>query len=767
MPRPARPRLAAVLALVLAGGAAMAADPPGVTRPPELSARLEAAYAAKGPGYVPRTELHAPDGQARYVNRLIFEASPYLLQHAHNPVDWHAWGDEALTRAEAEGKPIFLSVGYATCHWCHVMEEESFDDEEVAAVLNAHFIAIKLDREQRPDLDQIYITATQLQNGHAGWPNSVFLKPDGAPFHTGTYFPKPHFLRLLATVAEAWQNPEARTEIERVSGQLSDAINRQAAARLAPSPPPGPQAFSTAVDQLSQMHNSLEGGFSQAQQFPQETFLLFLLDHWRRTGDAAAKAIATGTLDAIAAGGLHDHAGGGFHRYTVDPNWRTPHFEKMLYNQGLLVRAFVEGWEATREPAYARAVARAIDYVARDITDEDGAFYSAEDADSLSAAGEREEGAFYVWTPETFEAALGEAEAARVGPMLGMDTAPTLDGQTVLHLPVGEPADFAALDPALETLRLAREARPRPIRDEKIIAGWNGLMIRAMAEAAHAFARPDWAERAARAGDTLWDRLWDGTRLHRLWAEGRAMEAGQLEDYAFLGLAYLALHEATGEPRWAERAADLTRALAEVFGDGTGRLKMAAADGPIGPVYDSSDGATPTGESAALELLARIGPIAADADLTIRAEELRAALSGQLTGMPLLRAEALVASRILDEGRSTLRRHLAGGVLGVHLLRADAGSGGWRLHLAVAPGWHLNAHAPGPDWLIGASVDGAVADWPEGTKRRLGFAEEEVRVYEGQLDIPLSPQGTLFRLKLQACSDAVCLDPVDATFRLP
>jgi len=742
----------------------MALEPPAVTRDPALTARLEAALADKGSDYVPRTELKGTDGAPKYVNRLILEASPYLLQHAHNPVDWRAWSPETLAEAEAAGKPIFLSVGYATCHWCHVMEEESFDDEEVAALINEHFIPIKIDREQRPDLDQIYITATQLQQGHAGWPNSVFLKPSGQPFHTGTYFPKPQFMQVLEAVARAWNDPEKRTEIDRVAERLSAAIQRQQAARMAETAPPGPEVFEGAVAQLAEIHNSRDGGFSDSQQFPQEGFLLFLLDHWRRTGEDHALEIATRTLDAIAAGGIHDHVGGGFHRYTVDRNWRTPHFEKMLYNQGLLGRAMVEGWEATHAPAYARAAKRAFDYVLREMTEPGGAFYSAEDADSLTEDGAREEGAFYVWTPERFAAALGPEAAERWGPVLGMDQAPTLEGQHVLHLTPGAAVYFDALDPVLETLRAARADRPRPLRDEKVIAGWNGLMIRALAEGGRAFDAPAYTQAAAQAGEVLWTRLWDGTELARIWADGAAREAGQLDDYAWLGLGYLALYEATGATLWRDRAGALARAAVALFGDEAGRLKMAAADGPIGPVYDSADGATPAGESSALELLVRIGAASGDKALTIRAEELRAAISAQLTRAPLLRPEAAMASRILDSGPSGMRRLLAQGTVRAHLSPAAPD---WEMRLEIAPGWHLNAADPGPDWLVGAQLEGGGADWPAGETQSFGFAEEGVRVYDGSLAVPVTAEAGAITLHLQACTDSFCLNPVSATFRLP
>ncbi|MFK7944500.1 MAG: DUF255 domain-containing protein [Paracoccaceae bacterium] len=769
-------------ALVLAtiGGSAKAADmPPNVDRDPVVHARLEAAYAAKGAGYVPRTHLKDA-GKARFVNRLIEEASPYLIQHAHNPVDWWPWSEEALAEAVARDMPIFLSVGYATCHWCHVMEEESFDNEAIAALLNAGFIAIKIDREEMPELDHLYITATQIQQGQAGWPNSVFLLPDGQPFHTGTYFPPDQFAEILQLVSAAWWDPAQRSEMQGLAGQLSDAVRQVTQMSSNQSVPLIDRVHERAAAQLLDMHNALEGGFSHGQQFPQEGYLLFLMEHWRRTGDEASLSVATETLYAIAAGGIHDQVGGGFHRYTVDPNWRTPHFEKMLYNQGLLARAFIEGWEITGEEIFRRAAERTFAYIARDMTDPDGAFYAAEDADSLNASGEREEGAFYIFTPEQMQAVAGVAAVMA----LGLEETPTLDAGGVIHFELGEAPDFEQVDPILETARIAREARHRPFRDEKIIAGWNGLMIRALAEGGAAFKEPRYISQAARAGETLWDRLWDGQRLHRLWAAGQSREEGALADYAWLALGYLSLADATGEAKWHVRANLLAETLWLRFGDGLGRLKMAAADGPLGPIYENSDGAVPSGESSTLELLARLsrrsivgnaveatdtgraGIASSSQDLVnsalrhrARAEELSSALSAPMSEDPLLRTDALIASRIMDAGESGRRQLAAKGVVRVHLA-------GERLYIDIAEGWHLNAHKPGADWLIGVSLAGASATWPAGEKVSLGFAQAPIRVYDGHLEIPVSLEKDIVTLNLQACSDSICLEPETITFRL-
>ncbi|MEM9060620.1 MAG: DUF255 domain-containing protein [Pseudomonadota bacterium] len=729
--------------------------PPGTERDANVHARLEAAYLAMPPGYEPRTHLFDGD-RARYVNRLIEEPSPYLLQHAHNPVDWRPWTDDALAEAAERGMPIFLSVGYATCHWCHVMEEESFDNEAVAEILNRHFIPVKIDREQHPELDHLYITATQLQNGHAGWPNSVFLMPDGRPFHTAGYMPRAHFTQILAAIGQSWGDPARRPEIEQLADSLSDAVRRLTQMRSDMSAALTEDTYALAVAQLEQMNNALEGGFSQSQQFPQEGYLLFLMDHWRRTGDDSALTMALETLDAIAAGGIHDHAGGGFHRYTVDPNWRTPHFEKMLYNQAQLARAFLQAWEITGAPHYRRAVERTFDYVIRDMTDSDGTFYAAEDADSAADSGQIEEGAFYVWTPE----ALARHGLSKSVAPLDLDAAPTLENGAVIHLDPLADTDFATLDPVLEALRLAREARPRPLRDDKIIAGWNGLMIRAFAEASEAFEDPHHAEIAARAGETLWLRFWDGQSLARFWANGSAYERGALQDHVWVALGFLALADATGQTVWRDRAQTLTATMLRNFADGAGRLKMAAADGPLGPIYNSSDNAVPSGESSALELLALSARQSTDLETEARALNLLNALSAPLVEQPLLRPDALVAARIIATGGSERRRSLARGTVRAHLLPD-------RLDLTIAEGWHVNAARPGPDWLIGAALEGATVDWPEGKPFDAGFADEKIRVYEGELSVPLGDTAGEIVLTLQVCSHELCLEPEEATFRLP
>ena len=727
----------------------MPATPPGATRDATLNASLDAAYAALGPAYRPRTEHFAPDGRALFVNRLIHEPSPYLRQHAHNPVDWRPWGDEAFAEAAARDIPVFLSVGYATCHWCHVMEEESFDDVEVAAILNADFIPVKLDREQRPDLDQIYIMATQIQQSHAGWPNSVWLTPKALPFHTGTYFPKPHFMQVLSAVSQAWASGR-RPEILQAADALSAHIARFGQAAEAAGEI-GPEIAAHAAASLTASANRKEGGFSSGTQFPQEGFILFLLDHWRRTGDQPALTIALEALDGIAAGGVHDHVGGGFHRYSVDVNWRTPHFEKMLYNQAQLTRAYVQAWEATGRETYRRAATRCLDYVAREMTAPSGAFYTAEDADNLDANGKREEGEFYVWPPALAQKALGD-DAAYAIAELGLTEHPTLEAGPVAHLRPGEPVDFARLDPILDRLRGARAARNRPIRDEKVIAGWNGLMIRAFAEAAIAFDRPDYTDIAARAYTGAREAL-KTEGWARIAAEDERRETAGLEDHAWLGLAALALHDATGDAGWLAEA-ETQAAAFDAFAHGDA-LKMTREDGPIGPVTDTDDGALPSGQSSALELLARLDRRKPDPDRRARAQRLLGALSGPISKQPTLRPLGLVAAAVLAGGESEARR-----AAGPVRVRASFVAG--TVHIVIEPeaGWKVAADTLA---LEGDKLGPATRPEPITVAAAAGMPTQ---IFDRKIAMTARAERPCrVQLTLQLCNDRECRLPESLSFR--
>ncbi|HZP42527.1 MAG TPA: thioredoxin domain-containing protein, partial [Candidatus Binatia bacterium] len=463
--------------------------PPGAAaRPADVVARLAAALAAKGPDYRPHTRHLRPDGTPRWTNRLILAASPYLLQHAHNPVDWYPWGDEVFDRARREGKPVLLSIGYSTCHWCHVMEEESFEDEEVARALNEHYVAIKVDREERPDLDEAYMTAVQLMTRSGGWPMTVWLTPERRPFYGGTYFPARDgdrgiptgFLTLLTRLHEIFVADPLRVAAQ------ADRVVAAVESLGTPAPgdaPPDASALRAAVATWSASFDPEHGGFGPAPRFPTPAALDVLLRWHRRTGDPRALAMVTATLEHMAAGGIHDQVGGGFHRYATDVAWTVPHFEKTLPDNAALAATYVTAWQATGRPEFAAVARDVLDWLAREMSDPRGGFWSATDADSGTG-----EGAFFTWTPAEVEAVLPPDAAAAVEAFFDVRAPGSSGGRSILHAPrplaavaaergTTPEALAATLAAARAVLRAARDRRPRPATDTKIVAAWNGLAI--------------------------------------------------------------------------------------------------------------------------------------------------------------------------------------------------------------------------------------------------------------------------------------------------
>ena len=554
------------------------------------------------------------DERARKPNRLIGQKSPYLLQHAYNPVDWRPWGEEAFATARREGKPIFLSIGYSTCHWCHVMERESFEDDSVAALLNQWFVPIKVDREERPDVDRVYMTAMQAMGMGGGWPLNVFLTPDLKPFFGGTYFPprsafgRPGMTEVLPRIHEAWTTQ--RADIERSGDQVVDALS----SLNRPDHPPASSdtLIERAFRELSSSYDAHHGGFGTQPKFPSTVNLDFLLRVAARhpARREAALQMVMGQLDAMRAGGIHDHVGGGFHRYSTDSVWLVPHFEKMLYDQALIATAYLEAFQVSGRAAYAATARDVFEYVARDLTAPEGGFDSAEDADS-----EGEEGKFYVWTEAELERVLGPDDAQLVAERYGVTAAGNFEhGASILHEArsleeVARDHGMARdrLERRLETARVkllaARARRVRPHRDDKVITAWNGLMIAALARGARVLDQPEYAHRAARAAEFVWARLRDGTsgELRRRWRDGEAAEAGQLDDYAYYAHGLLELYAATFDPMWLERAVTVTEAQVERFWDEEQGAFFESAPDPSIQVRlkDGYDGAEVAGNSIA------------------------------------------------------------------------------------------------------------------------------------------------------------------------
>ena len=551
-------------------------------------------------------------------NRLINETSPYLLQHAHNPVDWHPWGPEALERSRAEDKPILLSIGYSACHWCHVMERESFENEDIAALMNERFVNIKVDREERPDLDAVYMQAVQMLTGSGGWPMTVFLTPDCKPFYGGTYFPPadrggmPGFPRLLLAVSDAYHNN--RGEVDRVTGQLTGQMG------LTGLLPRGVDPLTTetlhqAYSHLATNFDYQNGGVGPAPKFPQPMTMEFLLRYHHQGFNPRALEMVNLTLEKMAHGGIYDQAGGGFHRYSTDPYWLVPHFEKMLYDNAQLARLYLHAWQVTGSPLYRRVAEETLDYILREMTGPDGGFFSAQDADS-----EGEEGKFFVWTPEEIRSILGGTDGAVFCAFFGVTPQGNFEGKNILNV-VKEESAFARdnhMEPDALTdiiqrgkteLLQAREERVHPLLDDKVLASWNGLTLRAFAEAAASLGRPDYLDAAVKNAGFLLDALRPQGRLLRTYRNGEAKLLGYLEDYSFVADGLLSLYEATFDRRWLNEAAALADSMIELFWDET-----------IGGFYDTGsdherlvvrprdvfDHAQPCGGSVATEALLRL-----------------------------------------------------------------------------------------------------------------------------------------------------------------
>ncbi|MET7933779.1 thioredoxin domain-containing protein [Streptomyces sp. NPDC005322] len=544
-------------------------------------------------------------------NRLAHETSPYLLQHAENPVDWWPWSDEAFEEARRRGVPVLLSVGYSSCHWCHVMAHESFEDEATADHLNAHFVPVKVDREERPDVDAVYMEAVQAATGQGGWPMTVFLTPEAEPFYFGTYFPPkprhgmPSFRQVLEGVSAAWT--DRREEVRDVAGRIvHDLAQRTGIALGAGAPqPPGAEELHLALMGLTGEFDAVRGGFGGAPKFPPSMVLEFLLRHHARTGAEGALQMVQATCEAMARGGIYDQLGGGFARYSVDAEWVVPHFEKMLYDNALLCRVYAHLWRSTGSDLARRVALETADFLVRDMRTAEGGFASALDADSDDGTGRHVEGAYYVWTPEQLREVLGEADAEFAAGYFGVTEGGTFEqGASVLQLPDGErPVDGTRLASVRERLLAARERRPRPGRDDKVVAAWNGLAIAALAETGAYFDRPDLVEAATEAADLLVRLHMDEHgRLNRTSLGGvRGGHAGVLEDYADVAEGLLALSAVTGEGVWVEFAGLLLDTVLRHFVAEDGTLFDTADDAEalIRRPQDPTDNAAPSGWTAA------------------------------------------------------------------------------------------------------------------------------------------------------------------------
>jgi uncharacterized protein YyaL (SSP411 family) len=582
----------------------------------------------------------------KHINRLADEASPYLLQHAHNPVDWYPWGNEAFEKAKNEDKPIFLSIGYSTCHWCHVMERESFESEHIAAIMNEYFVSVKVDREQRPDIDEIYMKTVMMMTGSGGWPLSVFLTPEGKPFYDGTYFPpydihgRPGFERVLLSVAEAWKNN--RQELVDSAFKISELL--QSPAGPTEKSDLSPDILDKAFESLQSYFDTVNGGFGTAPKFPQPTNLSMLLCYWKRTNDDQALNMVEKTLDEMANGGIYDQIGGGFHRYAIDEEWLVPHFEKMLYDQAQLSKVYLQAYQITKKERYAKVAREIFDYVLRDMSDAAGGFYSAEDADS-----EGKEGAFYLWDTIQIASVLNEEHAQLLKSYYGVRKKGNFEqGKTILNVTKSIKQlekefrkDRTSIEKILAEsqtkLFKERTKRIRPHRDEKIITGWNGLMISSLAYGGAVLGEEKYIEAAEHSAKFILKTLRKNGRLMRYYKDGQVVEKAFLDDYALMVTGLLDIYEAMFDVKWLDEAISLSNQMIELFADmEKGGFYLSGKDGEklIARTKPNSDGAIPSGNSVAALALLKLGRLTMDQHFTEFGGQVLDAFSQQLQQSP-------------------------------------------------------------------------------------------------------------------------------------
>ncbi len=770
----------------------------------KLEAELRKIERSKQGSYDKRTEHLDEAGRGLFINRLVREDSPYLLQHAHNPVNWYPWSEEAFEHARAQNKPVFLSIGYSTCHWCHVMEVESFDNVDVAAVLNEDFICIKMDREQYPDIDEVYMTGVQLVSGHGGWPMSSFLLADGRPFFGATYFPAASFIALLTQIAEAWKTKYA--ELESSAGQIAGAIDRILGERKQATSLTD-HIIEDTVEALSQREDRSFGGLSGEPKFPQEPLLLLLLDRVRRQRDESAMGFIDRALEGMARGGIYDQIAGGFHRYSVDEQWLVPHFEKMLYNQSQLALVYLEAFELSGKPFFRRICKQTLDYVARDMQLPEGGFYSATDADS-----EGEEGVFFTWSLEELREVLDATEMQLVSQLYAPTVLGNFEGSNILKLskPLAESAadsggeDFIArLDQVLLKLYTAREQRIHPLRDDKLIVAWTAAMITAFVRAATTLENEEYLAIARKAAAFVWKKNVDKAgRLQRIYLEGTVSIAGQLEDYGNFAEALIALFDATGETDYLREASKLMMMAIDEFWDEENAGFFLSPRLQTGPQLtrsrNASDGAILSPAATALHCLLQLarrhaqckpGAVESEQRLLERVDQGIVSLLGHVNDAPLSHPSMLRLLSAIKEGSRERTQWIEGGKAKISCRRMQplsAESVVLEIEIALLEGWHVTA--PDQDaesfYPIAVALGEGERHWtvadigmPKANGQLLVQGMGAVSILKGAIAIKVKLQRTAvpadllcssaeLQVRLQLCSDSICSLPQTLVFRV-
>jgi uncharacterized protein len=727
---------------------------------------------------------------AKHTNRLAKETSPYLLQHAHNPVDWYAWGPEAFAAARAQNKPIFLSVGYSTCYWCHVMERQSFENEQIAKEMNERFINIKVDREERPDVDQLYMTAVQVLTRHGGWPMSVWLTPDLRPFYGGTYFPpvdaggRPGFLTVMRAIEGAYRDRPG--DVEKTATQLVNILKQVAEPQTPDSPVTiGPELVEELLARSTADYERQFGGFGGAPKFPRQTLLELILVHNRHVPSEERMKMLRHTLDAMADGGIRDHLGGAFHRYSTDAQWLVPHFEIMLYDNAMLAWVYAEAHRQTSEKRYADVARGILDFVLREMTSPEGGFYTAFDAEVDAM-----EGLSYLWTLDEVKSILGQKDAELFAKVYGLDQGPNFadphhgtgrPDKSILHLSRSiDDATDEKVAPMRRKLYEARRKRKQPLLDTKIITSWNALMIRAMAFAGKALGEKRYVDAAAKAADCLWSRhRHPGGGLWRTSRDGVTKHFAFLDDYAFLAQALLELKEATGDEHWLKRAREIATQMQERFLDRQGGGFYFTAQGPEDLIVRqkvASDSPLPSGNAVAAMVMLQLGMVDTARDtLKVFAQQLEQNGEG-MSSMVEAAIFYLKDNEPITVGPGPWRgerpaspQEVAANV--VSMQAAWVNPKELHVQLAIADGYHINAHRAEKDLIATQlSVPGQEVesiDYPQGERRKFDFAEDEIHVYSSAVTIAVKFKKNMtgqppvrMAIAYQACDEQACLPPI-------
>ncbi len=735
-----------------------------------------------------KSETKQQISEKRQANHLRGAQSPYLLQHLYNAVDWYPWGNEALEKAKKENKPIFISVGYSTCHWCHVMARESFENTEIGNYLNKHFISIKIDREQRPDLDNQFMLVTEAMTGAGGWPNSVFLTANAKPFHASTYLPPDQLMSTLKHIVKLWQTEQ--TTLNEQGEQVADGINRymnrtEAARNITP------EVIAEALQMTTKSKDEFNGGFGVAPKFPQEGALSFLLDQAAR-GDNTSLNISMAALDGMIKGGIHDHVGGGFHRYSVDERWLVPHFEKMLYNQARIGKLLVKTYALTGKERYKQTAIRLFDYVLRDMQDENGGFYSAEDAESYNEEGKKKEGAFFIWSKEEINKAALPKNSVLYKTFPLTDNG-DFEGKNILHMQE-LPQDIAKtlgmnisdyyeqLNKGLEQLRKARDKRKRPHKDIKIIVSWNAVMIEALAHASYILEREDYFIAAQKAANYIKQNMLKKEGLYRASYNGNIGIKAQLGDYAGFGLALLALETYAPHGRENKANIELSKKIADELQQRFGKpwsnkpapLRITEIEDGLGAYPPLDDNPVPSGNAFALKLLNKLVQINGVPSRQKQSLLLASTLSGHALSNPQMRGVLVNAVNAANNGNTSFVRNTAKGNVKV-ALKLNRATNQAILTIKIKPGWHINSNSPLEEYLIPTQIkldskDLEQQHYPEAKVKALAFNKAKLSLYEGDLSIKLKLPKVKkqtphkLSLNLQACSDKICLQPENLEF---